>query len=96
MYDSRESGGFHLHQEVPDVTTRVYLANAKVTSATPENGDLPVERFFVNGSDVPEVWVETESQAVGEVGKAASFFLTRSLDIGFTRITGTIERKRTK
>lgn len=78
------------------MTTRVYLANAKVTSATPESGDLPAERFFVNSSEVPEVWVETESQAVGEVGKAATFFLSRSLDIGFTRITGTIERKRLK
>ncbi|MGC4106126.1 MAG: hypothetical protein QM753_07190 [Thermomicrobiales bacterium] len=78
------------------MTTRVYLNNAKVTSDAPDRGDLPAERFFVNGSDVPEVWVETESQAIGEVGRAASFFLTRSLDIGFTRITGTIERKRVK
>ena len=78
------------------MTTRVYLANAKVTSDTPDGSDLPVERFFLNGSDVPEVWVETESQAIGDVGRAASFYLTRSLDIGFTRITGTIERKRVK
>ncbi|MGC4192524.1 MAG: hypothetical protein QM589_15365 [Thermomicrobiales bacterium] len=78
------------------MTMRVYLANAKVTNDPPERGDLPVERFFVNGSDVPEVWVETESQAVTDVGRAASFYLTRSLDIGFTRITGTIERKRVK
>ncbi|MGN6030372.1 MAG: hypothetical protein ACTHQE_01785 [Thermomicrobiales bacterium] len=78
------------------MTTRVYLANARVTNDPPDRADLPVERFFVNGSDVPEVWVETESQAVGEVGRAASFFLTRTLEIGFTRITGTIERKRAK
>ncbi|MGB3327605.1 MAG: hypothetical protein WBA46_01545 [Thermomicrobiales bacterium] len=78
------------------MTTRVYLANARVTSDPPERGDLPAERFFVNGSDVPEVWVETESLAVGDVGRAASFYLTRSLDIGFSRITGTVERKRTK
>jgi hypothetical protein len=78
------------------MTTRVYLANAKVTSESPDRTDLPVERFFVNGSDVPEIWVETESRAVPDVGRAASFFLTRNLDIGFTRITGTVERKRVK
>ena len=78
------------------MTTRVYLANAKVTDDAPARGDLPVERFFVNGSDVPEVWVETESAAVPDVGRAASFSLGRSLNIGFSRITGTIERKLAK
>lgn len=78
------------------MTTRVYLANAKVTSETPDRADLPVERFFVNGSEVPEVWIETESHSVPDVGRAANFYLTRNLDIGFTRISGTVERKRVK
>lgn len=78
------------------MTTRVYLANAKVTDDTPNRGDLPAERFFVNGSDVPEIWVETESTAVPEVGRAISFFLVRSLSIGFSRISGTVERKLVK
>jgi hypothetical protein len=55
--------------------------------------DLPAERVFVNASDVPEVWVETESPSVPDVGRAVTFALRRSLDIGFTRITGTIERR---
>lgn len=75
------------------MTTRVYLKSAKLLNDTPQASDLPVERIFINTSDVPEVWVEIESHAVPEIGKAASFALVRSLDLGFRRITGTIERR---
>ena len=75
------------------MTFRVYLAAARVDDGAPQSSDLPVERVFVNASDVSEVWVETESQSVPDVGRAASFALRRSMDIGFTRVTGTVERK---
>ncbi len=55
--------------------------------------DLPAERFFVNATDVHEVWVETESDMVPEVGRATSFALVHGADIGFRRIVGTVERK---
>ncbi|MGI8403525.1 MAG: hypothetical protein ACR2OE_01930 [Thermomicrobiales bacterium] len=75
------------------MTTRIYLATAKFVNADADPSDLPAERIFVNTSDVPEVWVETESSAVGEIGKVASFFIRRSMQIGFNRVTGTVERK---
>jgi hypothetical protein len=75
------------------MTLRVYLALARVDDGAPQASDLPVERVFVNASDVREVWVETESHAVPDVGRAASFALRRPMDIGFTRVTGTVERK---
>ena len=75
------------------MTFRVYLAVARVDDEPPQSSDLPVERVFVNASDVPEVWVETESHAVPEIGRSASFALPRPMDLGFTRITGTVERK---
>jgi len=75
------------------MTTRVYLAAAQFLDQPPELGDLPVERVFVNASDVPEIWVETESPTVPDVGRVASFALARSLEIGFCRVTGTVERK---
>jgi len=59
----------------------------------PEPTDLPVERVFVNATDVPEIWVETESQAVPDVGRAATFALQRPLNVGFVRIVGTVERR---
>jgi len=75
------------------MTTRVYLAAARLIDEAPAASDLPVERVFINASDVPEVWVETESPSVPEVGKSASFALSRSLNVGFVRITGTVERR---
>ena len=77
------------------MTFRVYLAagTAKFSDDAPVTSDIPVERVFVNASDVAEVWVETESRAVPEPGKAASFSLSRQLSLGFNRVSGTIERK---
>src|SRR3712207_343934 len=78
------------------MTVRVYLAAAKVAAGPPEPGDLPAERVFVPASDVPEVWVETESVAVPDRGRAVAFAFVRPMELGFERITGTIERKVTK
>ena len=75
------------------MTMRVYLTAARVEDGAPQAGDLPAERFFVHASEVQEIWVETESEAVPERGKAVSFALARPMDIGFGRITGTIERR---
>ncbi len=75
------------------MTTRVYLTAARFVDEPPLPTDLPVERVFVNASDVPEVWVEAESPSIPEVGRNASFALRREMHLGFTRITGTIERK---
>lgn len=72
---------------------RLFLASARVHDGPAEKGDIPVDRFFVNASDVPEVWVDTESAITPDRGKSATFLLARNLDIGFTRITGTVERK---
>ena len=74
------------------MTTRVYLSAARVWPGPPETGDLPAERVFVNSGDVAEVWVETESGIVPDRGRAVTFALVRPLDIGFERVTGTIER----
>ena len=78
------------------MTVRVYLNAARLCPGPPEQGDLPAERVFINAADVPEVWVETESGAVPDRGRAVSFALARPLDIGFGRVTGTIERTLTK
>lgn len=75
------------------MTVRVYLAAARISSEAPRPGDLPAERIFVHASDVPEVWVETESAEIPERGRVVSFALARPLDIGFERIVGTVERK---
>lgn len=75
------------------MTYRVYLAAARFSDGQPELFDLPAERVFVNATEVPEVWVETESEAVPGVGRAVSFALQRRLDIGIVRVAGTIERK---
>lgn len=74
------------------MTTRVYLQIGKLLSGEPQPGDLPAERVFVNAAAVPELWVETESNAVPAIGKSVSFALASPLDIGFGRITGTVER----
>lgn len=75
------------------MTVRVYLGSARLAAGPPEPGDLPAERVFVHASEVPEVWVETESRFLPERGRAVSFALARSMDLGFERVTGTIERK---
>lgn len=75
------------------MTTRVYLKLARVFNEPPQETDLPAERVFVNSSEVPEVWVETESQSVPDTGRAVAFALGSSIDIGFRRITGTVERR---
>ncbi|HVL24882.1 MAG TPA: hypothetical protein VM450_12410 [Thermomicrobiales bacterium] len=75
------------------MTYRIYLAAAKVVDGRPSDTDVPVERVFVNAADVAEVWVETESVAPPEPGKAATFALRRDLSLGFMRISGTVERR---
>ena len=75
------------------VTVRVYLAAARVDDSSPLPGDLPIERVFINAGDVREVWVETESPSVPAVGRNVGFALRRPMEIGFGRVTGTVERK---
>lgn len=72
---------------------RLFLTSAKILDGEPEADDIPVERFFINASDVPEVWVDTESMRIPERGKSATFSLARDMRLGFTRISGTIERQ---
>ena len=72
---------------------RLFLRSVKVLDGPAVSGDIPAERFFVNASDVPEVWVDTNATSTPEAGKAATFVLARNLDLGFLRISGTIERK---
>lgn len=74
------------------MTIRLYLAAVRFLDDPIEEGDIPIERVFVNASDVPEIWVETETRTVPDRGKAATFALGRTMDLGFTRIRGTIER----
>jgi len=78
------------------MTYRIYLAAAKFDDGSPSDTDVPVERVFVNASDVAEVWVETESVTPPEPGKAATFALRRDLALGFMRISGTVERRVSK
>ena len=75
------------------MTVRVYLAAARLVAGPPQHGDLPAERVFVHASDVPEVWVETESAAVPEPGRVVAFALARTMELGVERVTGTVERK---
>jgi hypothetical protein len=74
------------------MTIRVYLQAAQFAPGPPAEGDLPAERVFIHASDLPEIWVETESTAVPERGRTVSFVLARPMDIGFERVTGTVER----
>jgi hypothetical protein len=74
------------------MTVRVYLGSARVTAEPPQPGDLPAERLFVHASELPEVWVETESRNVPERGRSVSFALARPMELGFERISGTVER----
>jgi hypothetical protein len=81
------------------MTVRVYLQAARLLQGDPQATDLPAERVFIHASEVPELWVETESTAVPPPGRAVSFALAHHLDVGFERIVGTVERavsKRTK
>jgi hypothetical protein len=71
----------------------VYLASVVVRDEAMQPKDLPVERFFINAGEVREVWVETESDKVPDVGRVATFALVNPIDIGFRRITGTVERR---
>lgn len=75
------------------MTYRIYLASAQFSDSEPQPADLPVERVFVNATDVPEIWVETESHAAPDVGRVATFALQRPLNVGFVRVTGTVERR---
>lgn len=75
------------------MTTRVYLVSAMFRDEPMQAKDMPAERVFVNAGEVKEVWVETESDKVPEIGRAVSFALISPLDIGFRRVTGTVERK---
>ena len=75
------------------MTQRIYLAAASFVAGPPRENDLPAERVFVNAAGVSEVWVETESRSAPDVGKAVSFALARPMELGFERITGTVERK---
>ena len=74
------------------MTVRIYLAAVQLLAGPPEPGDLPVERLFVDASDLPEVWVETERHLAPSVGRAVSFALARPLGLGFERVVGTVER----
>ncbi len=74
------------------MTVRVYLTAARLDAGPPQPGDLPAERLFVHASEVPEIWVETESAAVPDRGRAVAFALARPMDLGVERVTGTIER----
>ena len=75
------------------MTYRIYLAAARFSDEPAAGSDLPAERIFINASDVPEVWVETESTSVPDAGRAVVFALRRPLDLGFERVTGTVERR---
>jgi hypothetical protein len=74
------------------MTVRVYLAGARLAPGPAQPGDYPAERLFVHASDLPEVWVETESGSVPERGRAVSFALARPMGLGFERVSGAIER----
>ncbi len=74
------------------MTVRVYLQAARMVAGPPVEGDLPAERVFIHASDLPEIWVETESAGIPARGRAVSFALARIMDIGFNRVVGTVER----
>ena len=78
------------------MTVRVYLRAVRFDPAPPEPADLPAVRVFVHASEVPEVWVETETATLPERGKAVAFALVRPMGLGFNRVLGTVERAVTK
>ena len=75
------------------MSIRLYLAAARLLPGPPEPGDLRIARLFIDASELHEFWVETEYRDAPEVGKSVSFSLPRSLDLGFERVTGTVERR---
>lgn len=72
---------------------RLFLTSVKFLDGPAQGADITFERLFINASEVPEFWVDTDAASTPENGKAATFVLVRNLDIGFRRISGTIERK---
>jgi hypothetical protein len=79
-------------REVTKMTVRVYLAAARIIAEPARSGDIPVERLFVHASDLPELWIETESLSVPSPGRSVSFCLAGEVDFGVNRIVGTVER----
>lgn len=75
------------------MTVRLYLAAARLLPGPPEPGDLPIARLFIDASELHEFWIETEFPDLPGVGKSVTFSLPRQLDLGFERVSGTIERK---
>ena len=74
------------------MTIRVYLTSAKLSAGPPLSGDIVAERLFVHACEAPEIWVETESTAKLDRGKAVSFAFSRPMGLTIERISGTIER----
>jgi hypothetical protein len=75
------------------MTHRLYLTAVRFENGDASDSDIPVERVFVNASDVPEIWVETETASPPGPGKAVTFALRRDLSLGFMRVIGTVERR---
>lgn len=75
------------------MTVRLYLTSVTILPGPPQPDDIPVERLFINASDLPEIWVDTESARTPERGKSAAFALARDMRLGFVRLSATIERK---
>jgi len=73
------------------MTMRVYLQAARLLQESPQASDIPAERIFIHASEVPELWVETESKAVPGPGKVVTFAFAHHLDIGFERVVGTVD-----
>jgi hypothetical protein len=78
------------------MAVRVFIQSGRVLPGPPQPGDLPAERVFIHASEVPEFWVETDSESVPDTGRVVTFALSRPLDFGFERIVGTVERKLNK
>ena len=74
------------------MTVRVYLAAGQLLTGAGQPGDLPAERVFIHASEVPELWVETESAAVPAPRRTVGFVLAHPVDFGVDRVTGTVER----
>lgn len=75
------------------MTVRLFLTSARILQGAPQEADIPVERLFINASELTEVWVDTESARLPAPGKSATFALSRDLRLGFVRLSGTVERK---
>ncbi len=75
------------------MTVRVYLQAMRFVEGPAQLGDLPAERVFLDVASVPECWVETEQDNVPSAGRVATFFVAAPTGLGFSRITGTVERR---